>query len=133
MSGIPRPSRTCAHPGCRTNVVPGNARCQMHLAQQQAQRFMTPAKRANPKVYHSKEYHRERAAVMRDRGHCHLSHLGDCNGTLHYHSTRPPSHARNDCAVLCQRHHMRLEQQGKDGALARALDVVMGMILGGDT
>lgn len=133
VTGIARPSKNCAHPGCRTTAIPGNARCSMHLALQQAQRFNTPAKRADPKVYHSKAYHRERAAVMRDRGHCHLSHIGGCNGSLHYHSCNPPSHDRNDCAVLCQRHHMQLEQQGKDGALAREVARIMAMVLGGDS
>lgn len=130
MSGLARPSKQCIHVGCRTTVIPGNSRCQMHLAQQQAERFNTPAKRTNPKVYHSKEYHRERTAVMRDRGHCHLTGHGTCNGTLHAHHTVDGTHDRRTLAPLCQRHHMQLEQQGKDGALATQLARVMRMVTG---
>lgn len=128
MSGLARPSKQCIHVGCRTTVIPGNSRCQMHLAQQQHERFNTPAKRTNPKVYHSKEYHRERTAVMRDRGHCHLTGHGTCNGTLHAHHTVDGTHDRRTLAPLCQRHHMQLEQQGKRGPLARQLFDVMRMV-----
>lgn len=126
MGMIERPHRNCIHPGCRLESDPQHPRCPAHHHTYTEAKWMTPTKKT--KVYHSKEYHRERAAVMRDRGSCHLSHLAGCNGTMHYHSTRPPSHARNDCAVLCQRHHMQLERQGKGGALAQELARVMTMM-----
>lgn len=128
MTGLARPSKQCIHVGCRTTVIPGNARCQMHMAAQQAARFNTQAKRTDPKVYHSKEYHRERTAVMRDRGHCHLTGHGTCNGTLHAHHTVDGTHDRRTLAPLCQRHHMQLEQQGKQGPLATQLARVMRMV-----
>jgi hypothetical protein len=128
MSTLGRPSKQCIHPGCRTTVLPGNSRCQQHLAQQQAARFNTPTKQTNPKHYHTKEYHRERTAVLRERGHCHLTGHGPCNGPLHTHHTVDGTHHRNTLAPLCQRHHMQLEAQGKHGALATQLAHIMRMM-----
>lgn len=122
MTQMPRPSKRCIHPGC-TDDATTHSRCPHHHATYTERKWATPTKRTG--VYHSPDYHRERQAVKRDRYHCHLSHLGGCNGSLHYHSTRPPSHHRSVCAFLCQRHHMQLEAQGKSGQLATALAHVM--------
>lgn len=126
-SGLQRPMRRCTAPGCTSKAEQG-PHCTTHAQARTAQKWNTPTKRTG--IYHSKEYHRERQAVKRDRGSCHLFHVGPCNGTLHYHSTRPPSHAREVCAFLCEHHHMSLEAQGKDGVLARALEQVMQHIRG---
>lgn len=127
MSGLQRPMRRCTSAGC-TQPATSKSYCAAHAAERQAKKWQTPTKRTG--VYHTKEYHRERQAVMRDRGSCHLSHIDACNGGLQYHSTRPPSHAREVCAVLCRHHHMRLEQQGKQGSLAVELETIMRHIRG---
>lgn len=119
MTSVQRPQTMCAHPGCRLPQRTGSSTCAAHTNA----KWDTRKKRSIG--HHSAEYHRERQAVKRDRWHCHLDHLGGCRGRLHTHHTREDTHHRSTLAPLCMRHHMQLEQQGKSGPLAQALEVVM--------
>lgn len=132
VTAIARPSRNCTHPGCRTPQRPGSSYCAAH------HNAKWDTRRKQTQGHQSKEYYRERQAVKRDRWHCHLEHLGGCclprytkAGVLmlHTHHTRSDTHHRSTLAPLCERHHMQLEQQGKDGALQREVVRILAEVV----
>lgn len=132
MTAIARPSRNCTHPGCRAPQRPGSSTCAAHA------NAKWDTRRKKEQGHHSKEYYRERQAVKRDRWYCHLGHLGGCSPArhtkagvlmLHTHHTQPGNHHRSTLAPLCERHHMQLEQQGKDGAHAREVARILAEVI----
>jgi 5-methylcytosine-specific restriction endonuclease McrA len=119
VTGIPRPSRACAHPGCRTNVVPGNARCQMHLAQQQAeglQRLHQSQTTEQRTAKYGAGWKAQRARIIRRDGGCaYCGGQGDGSPLEVHHLTESRRPMDRELVTLCRRHHRALEAEIKRG------------------
>jgi 5-methylcytosine-specific restriction endonuclease McrA len=123
VTNIARPSRNCAHPGCRTTVIPGNARCQLHTAQQQAeglQRLHTSQTSEQRTLKYGKGWKAQRLRIIRRDGGCAYcgSQGGDHPLEVHHltNSTRP---ADRELVCLCRRHHRALEAEIKRGLVGK--------------
>lgn len=123
MTGIARPMRTCAHPGCRTAVIPGNARCQMHLALQQREGLQRlhqsqTTKQRTEKYGHAWKEQRRRI-LRRDGGCVYCGNQGDPKPLEVHHLTESTRPMDREVVTLCYRHHRAIEAEVKRGEVGK--------------
>lgn len=123
MTGIARPSKNCAHPGCTTPVFAGNARCQMHLAQQQAegmQRLHASQTSQQRTEKYGAGWKAQRARIIRRDGGCAYCGSNGGGKPLEVHhlteSTRPMD---RELVTLCNSHHRAIEAEQRRGMVGK--------------
>jgi 5-methylcytosine-specific restriction endonuclease McrA len=123
VTGIARPSKNCAHPGCRTTAIPGNARCSMHLALQQRegiQRLHASQTSQQRTEKYGHGWKEQRARIIRRDGGCVYCGSNGSTRPLEVHhlttSTRPMD---RELVTLCYRHHRAIEAEVKRGEVGK--------------
>lgn len=123
MTGIARPSKNCAHPGCHTTATPGNARCQMHLAQQNAQalqRLHTSQTSQQRSEKYGHGWKTQRARIIRRDGGCvYCRNQGDPRPLEVHHLTESTRPMDRELVTLCYRHHRAIEAEVKRGEVGK--------------
>jgi len=119
VTSLGRPSKQCIHPGCRTTTIPGNARCQLHLAAQQAanhQRLHATQTSKERTAKYGAGWKQQRARIIKRDGGCAYCGTQGNGYPLEVHhitaSTRPQD---NEVVTLCRSHHRAIEAEKRRG------------------
>lgn len=132
MNGIRRPARECIINGCSSMATRGDMceRCRATIGHMRDYRHNNDHLHV---AYRSTEYQRARRVALSRQHDCTLQHIGGCNGGLHVHhiSGDNTDNRQANLAVLCQRHHMKLEKEpDRAGVLGKALAQALAELQG---
>jgi len=123
VTSLGRPSKQCIHPGCRTTTIPGNSRCQMHLAAQQAasntRLHESQTSRERTKKYGAGWKTQRLRIIKRDRGCAYCGSDGGAYPLDVHHLTNSARPRDNELVTLCRSHHRAIEAEKRRGQVGK--------------
>lgn len=114
MTSVPRPARTCTHPGCRDNAY-RRGLCSAHYREHSARNLAAlhairdPRERAKR---YGAAWRTQRARILTRDGHACV-YCGTSERLEVHHLSDTTTPRDNELVTLCYRHHRAIEAEGK--------------------